>query len=365
MKCKYTKKIKYYFCNLTKKLFMKQFPNLTPIRFFLALLVVLFHVHIFAENRGLSFFNQLPILNKGKDAVFMFFSLSGFLIIRQLFEEKSTSGGIHLKNFYMRRILRIWPLYFLVLIFGFLYYRLILPFVGFEAVTDYPLMKAVLLNVFFLPNVTAFLYKPGGIIEILWSIGVEEQFYIFIAPMMSFFRKPILLLSVFTSVVIIGFMITPELNRFGMYYFFFTISGIVAILKDKIILPKFIKVVLLVLTLIYFFTDLFLFENVMLYLLFGATLFAFFLHSISSAPIFEFKSKLMHHLGKISYGIYMYHAIVLHLVFFFFMKFKLDLPKIFLIVLYNLIVVFITIIVSYVSYQYFENKFLKLKKEFK
>ena len=92
---------------------MKRIPNLTSLRFLLALLVVIFHIPLFFSNRELPFYNDLPIFNKGTEAVYMFFSLSGFLIIKQLFEEKKLTGTINLKSFYMRRVLRIFPLYYL------------------------------------------------------------------------------------------------------------------------------------------------------------------------------------------------------------------------------------------------------------
>jgi peptidoglycan/LPS O-acetylase OafA/YrhL len=53
-------------------------PNLTPIRFILALLVVVYHIAQFSENRDFPFFNDLAIFNKETEAVCMFFSLSGF-----------------------------------------------------------------------------------------------------------------------------------------------------------------------------------------------------------------------------------------------------------------------------------------------
>ncbi len=66
----------------------ERIPNITPIRFILALLVIIFHIAQFNENRNFPFFNKLAIFNKGEEAVYMFFSLSGFLIIKQLFIEK-------------------------------------------------------------------------------------------------------------------------------------------------------------------------------------------------------------------------------------------------------------------------------------
>ncbi len=51
----------------------KQLPNLTAIRFVLAIMVVLFHIPQFFENRGFPFYNDLAIFNKGTEAVCMFF----------------------------------------------------------------------------------------------------------------------------------------------------------------------------------------------------------------------------------------------------------------------------------------------------
>ncbi len=86
---------------------MKFLPNLTPFRFLLALIVVLYHIHGFSRNQGIPFIDDFSFLQKGEEAVYMFFSLSGFLIIRQLYLEKMISGTISLKKFFLRRVLRM------------------------------------------------------------------------------------------------------------------------------------------------------------------------------------------------------------------------------------------------------------------
>lgn len=161
---------------------MKLLPNLTGLRFFLAFLVVIFHVPQFCQNRGFPYFNSLAIFNKGDEAVYMFFSLSGFLIIRQLYVEKLNTNSVNIKIFFLKRILRIFPLYYLVLTFGFIYYRFILPYFGFDYENNYDLVYGIFLSYTFFPNVLIH-YSPGGIIEALWSIGIEEQFYLLIAPL--------------------------------------------------------------------------------------------------------------------------------------------------------------------------------------
>src|SRR4029078_6169008 len=95
------------------------------------------------------------------------------------------------RNFYIRRILRIWPLY--------LGYGLILTFfsphvsemLGLGNNTDFPLMMLNLLFLFlFSVNIQiAFLGDNKGVFEISWSVCVEEQFYLMWPVLMNNFRR--------------------------------------------------------------------------------------------------------------------------------------------------------------------------------
>jgi len=64
---------------------MHKLPNLYFLRFFLALTVIIYHLPITSQNIGIDFYDNFPIFHKGGVAVFYFFSLSGFLIIRNLY----------------------------------------------------------------------------------------------------------------------------------------------------------------------------------------------------------------------------------------------------------------------------------------
>ena len=79
------------------------------------------------------------------------------------------------------------------------------------------------------------------------------------------------------------------------------------------------------------------------------------------------KSKKLNYLGTISYGIYMYHAIVLNAVVFLFSQLKktITLNDVVTIVLINVLTISITILIAHFSYKYFENYFLKLKNKFR
>jgi len=59
---------------------LKTLPNLNPLRFLLAFLVILFHVPQFFSNRDLPYFNDLPVFNKGTEAVYIFLLLVDFLL---------------------------------------------------------------------------------------------------------------------------------------------------------------------------------------------------------------------------------------------------------------------------------------------
>lgn len=91
-----------------------------------------------------------------------------------------------------------------------------------------------MLNVAFLPNVFAKLYEPGSILYILWSIGVEEQFYLIIAPLLGFIalRKYFLSLVTFTLVYFILFYshYFSILSDYWLYYYYMSAGGVIAII---------------------------------------------------------------------------------------------------------------------------------------
>jgi peptidoglycan/LPS O-acetylase OafA/YrhL len=351
---------------------MKKLPNITALRFFLASLVVIYHIPQFCQNRGLPFFNSSSIFNKGEEAVYMFFSLSGFLIIRQLYIEKLATDTIHLKQFFLRRIVRIFPLYYLVLSFGFLYYRFLLPYFGFSYQNNYDVIQGVFLSYTFFPNIFA-TCKPGGIIEALWSIGIEEQFYILIAPLIFIlpFKYIVRFLLIFTSVYFILFFSEwmNFLKNYQMLFFYFSFSGICSILllNNKIKFQKF-RLFFIVIFVIYFTTSLFKnnLSNVF-YHLFSMFLFGFLICVLVEKPIKGLENRMLKYLGKISYGIYMFHAIMMQVVGFIFLKFSIQLKisNLSSIIIFNLLVLVFTIIIAHLSYKYFEQYFLNLKTKVK
>lgn len=145
----------------------------------------------------------LPILKRGFIGVDLFFVLSGFLISTLLIREKAKYGRISLKNFWMRRILRLVPAYYLLL-FGLLAAYLIFkpndPDTA-NLINGFPIYALYLSNWF-----------EGGAnnLGITWSLATEEQFYV-IWPLFEAFAAPIVALWFW-----IGAFIVNQLINFGI-----------------------------------------------------------------------------------------------------------------------------------------------------
>ena len=113
--------------------------------------------------------------------VVLFFALSGFLITGSLWD--SIGQAHRLRNFYVRRILRIFPLYFAVLIAA--------ASLALTQSATFSALKPLLIFVFFLQNfphlAVAALHNPSPLpLYHLWTIAVEEQFY-FLWPLILLF----------------------------------------------------------------------------------------------------------------------------------------------------------------------------------
>ena len=355
---------------------MNRLANLDVLRFLLTTLVLFFHLPQLCRNQGLPYFLDAPIFNRGVEAVYMFFVLSGFLIIKIIYTDKQ-KDAFSIKKFYMRRVLRIFPLYYLVVVFGFLFYWILLPKLGVPFDNNYKLNNGILLSTFFLPNVFAKLYMPGGILEVLWSIGIEEQFYIIIAPLLFLVRKNrvLLFLIVLTGFYFILFHLELFyfLSDYSMVFFFLFFGGIISVLEEKKQLEflkttKVIPILIVVLTTLYFTTSWLVFHLTILHNVFTMVLFGLFIHAIAfNNNGFKIKNSNLNYLGQISYGLYMYHVIALNAVVFVFLKLqnKNIFSDLMTIILIYILTFGLTFIMAHLSYKYYETYFLKLKHKFR
>lgn len=141
-----------------------------------------------------------PVLGRVASlGVDLFFALSGFLITRLLLAERAGSGSVDLPRFYERRARRILPLYYASVAAAYLLTAAVgEPFTrAFGGVADRRFFTTTLLaHLALIPNlIEAPVPSP---LEVLWSIGVEEQFYLLfplalvLAPARWPVRRPVI-----------------------------------------------------------------------------------------------------------------------------------------------------------------------------
>ncbi|HVA97785.1 MAG TPA: acyltransferase, partial [Bacteroidia bacterium] len=351
------------------------------LRFWAFLMVFCSHIFVL-KNQSLSSSPLLLFISNHSKPGFLgldfFFVLSGFLISWIILEEQSIYNIFNWKNFFFRRTLRIWPLYFLIVFIGFgvaVYFskqiNSIPPFLTFATFT---------LNFYILKHGENFLF----FLVFLWSIAVEEQFYIFWSLMLKFFQKHILKICfsiIFLSLIFRYFYIDDS----PMLYFHtfsvmadFAIGSLFAVCAfrknflfvflSKISRKYFLFIYFLLLLNFFFyerfysFTFTIIFEKIIFSTLFALVIFdqAFRKNDISRNKF----SKALSYLGKISFGLYCYHGIVITIFSKLAEKLNVGNTSIDLFVIKPIVVFIVTVIISAISYQYFEKIFLRLKNKF-
>ncbi len=168
------------------------FDYLDSLRFFAFFVVFIGHAAILFPISADWFYSLYrSVFSNGSYGVNFFFILSGFLISYLLMTEKKDTGRVSVRTFYLKRVLRIWPLYFVVFVSAIF----ILPFIVRALGADY---IAGSMKTF--PNLGMttgetgpwwFLFFVGNFyrahewgptpfaLGVLWSVCIEEQFYLF------------------------------------------------------------------------------------------------------------------------------------------------------------------------------------------
>lgn len=305
----------------------------------------------------------------------LFFSLSSFLITYRLLYEKKSSDHIQLLRFYRNRILRIWPAYYIVIILCFV----LLPLGASVLHAGAPTLPPVLPFIFFYVNFH--IIEHGELftfaLAILWSISVEEQFYLVWGILVKWINTrftwiPIAALFIFSIVFSYYYLRQHSFNNLAIHSFFIlqnfctgALAALIAIRKRGFSLPvnisrMFFAAAYVILPTCYLFSgDLILLNSI------KSICYAIIIYdqSINNKPLFNAgRSAVINYLGKISYGLYLYHAIiivVLQYQFSFFggaahYSFALN-------IIHSLTALLITIIVSHISYKYIESRFLAMK----
>lgn len=303
----------------------------------------------------------------GGVGVHMFFVISGFLITFLMIEEEKLNQKINLKSFYIRRILRIWPLYYLVLLFSIFLIPLVFNWISFDG--------SIIKTFLFLNNFD----RDFGSVSIgaFWSVAIEEQFYLFWPVFFIFIKNKktltifCLILAVLSVFFILSNIEISYYHTFGnIVYLMVGCIGAIYYSSNKTrVKVSFItkKASLLIFILIILFFILYSKSNTLLFtlnLIILPVCYLFIVLNVVSNDDGEKPTKLSI-LGKYTYGMYLYHTIIIFLIRVLFDLINLDyLVNPFIGVAVGIISLVITVFVSIISYEYFEKRFLKYKNKF-
>ena len=355
-------------------------------------MVLLHHAEAIRLNYKLFNLKQYSLFNNGGLAVSFFFVLSGFLITYLLLKEKTQTSNISVRKFYIRRILRIWPLYYFLVFIGTVILPVILYYLNSPVEVPYSFGEVILYYVFFAPFVVNIFYGHH-LLEPLWSIGVEEIFYIIWAPLFKFLRQNALVIII--SVIIIKVVLMTVMIIFfsdsvlyqilrwlqfeamavgglGAYFLYHSNKDISArVIFNKPIQILLFFFIILRLTAFKYLIDVsgifdFIFTAPVLSQLLMNFVFLWLIVNISinRLNLLKLNNRLFDFLGDISYGIYMYHMVIIFVVILFGAKMFVSLNSYFSTLLFYTIITLLSIAVAWVSKKYFEDRFLRMKSKF-
>ncbi|MEQ9695374.1 acyltransferase [Shimia sp. SDUM112013] len=295
------------------------FQNLNGLRFICIAMVLWHHAQPVQSETW-------PILDRGFLGVDFFFVLSGFLITTLLLRERDRTGRFSLRHFYIRRALRILPVYFFVVTLVAAY------FIGIKGETRY--FTQLPYYYLFLSN---FLTDHIPTLSITWSLSVEEQYYLLwpLALLLLPSRWVVPVLG-----VLIALNVTAAMGLFGVTppqlgpltfklpvatYAPILMGSLAAVLLnsqrgyaafDTVLgkpLAPWVCAVLLAITIQITPFDLRGLPNLLIHVLMTATLITLVLYEDTVWSPF-LTHPFIARVGEVSYGIYLYHLLALHVV---------------------------------------------------
>ncbi|MEP7252051.1 MAG: acyltransferase [Ginsengibacter sp.] len=352
------------------------FPQLDSIRGMSFLAIFCYHAFHFSQADFplakfiVYLYDNLPL------AIDVFFILSSFLLTYLALSEYKKRGNFSFKNYFTRRILRIWPLYFFILLLAFLLF----PFIANRFGTTLTLPNS-LYYIFFIANF--YTIDHVFFLKFLWTISVEEQFYLFWGFCLRMLHNHLKGVTAILFFISVGSSAYSIITHTGSYYstltylFDFAAGGIAAIwtfTNSRFIawLQKMSKGAnyLFYFYLIFHFILFYFLEansvgrtrdfisliNRYVFILYISAFIIEQMVSPSRIKIFA-KSRFLILTGKLSYGLYCFHGITITFVNLLFQHFKMNVNIWLLVLIYFSLNYFI----AAVSYKYLELPFLKLK----
>lgn len=358
------------------------FRNLDILRFLAAYMIVILHSffgwkvkfgnpEFLASSLSQSGLDRLElVMHNLSFGVDIFFLISGFLITYLLLSEKERTGNVDVLKFYIRRAYRIWPLYFFMI--------LLAPLFSYFLMEQSPTYAYHFL---FGGNFDLINNGPKSVAtNHLWSICIEEHFYLFCPLLIGFIphkRLPATLLSiVFICIVFRAFFLSSTAD-YGMAYYVHTLSRIDVLALGALFgylyynkqisfnhslpirLMVYATFLLLFFNVNYVDSGSFLFDTLKKYLYVLPV--AYWMGNFLFNPNAVFaaqKPNIMLQFGKVSYGIYMFNPVVIFVTVCLFAKYGYTNYFYFLVVVHVALA-----ITTYLSYRFIELPFLNLKEK--
>lgn len=363
--------------------------GLDGLRFLGMLIVLLCHIEWYKSLFGAPSLLHFYLLTEiGQGAMTLFFVISGFVITYILLNEKNRTGTIDLKKFYKNRILRIWPLYYILIFASYFIFAnnkwFAVP--NYSTNIEEHYFLALSLYLFHLPNFQMFFaVKMIGLGQ-LWSLGVEEQFYViwsFLIKKTNRYLKAFLVLALIKValklLVAASYRLLPMsieqialLKNIEWFLFLFrlealAIGGIAAYLfiekREELlhfIFKPWVQWANLLILIIGMFAG---HKSESLHILYAINFAVIILNMVGNTKtIFLLDNKFINYLGQISYGVYMIHIPLIVLILNIIMPYYHPEQALLWNVLLYACCLTLPLILASISYELMERKVMALGK---
>ena len=319
-------------------------------------------------------YNNLPL------AIDVFFILSSFLLTYLALSEYKKRNNFSFKNYFTRRILRIWPLYFFILGLAFI----IFPFVARQIGVSLTLPNS-LYYIFFIANF--YTIDHVFFLKFLWTISVEEQFYLFWGLSLRFLRKKLKIVIAVLFLLSISSSIYSIITGISAYYstitylfdfacgalasaYIFSENRLIIWLKKLSRTGTHAFYVYLIFHFILFYflnantkgviNDFAGLLNRYLFIIYVSLFIIEQMINTSRTKMFA-KNSFLILTGKLSYGLYCFHGITITFINLLVQHFKINIMSWLLVIIYFTV----NYLIAAISYNYLELPFLKLKNKWR